>query len=44
MTRHQLPAALYAPLRVVLYEDGNGRGIFEYVRRRAGDRGWTLSR
>jgi hypothetical protein len=22
--------ALYAPLRVVLYEDGNGRGIFEY--------------
>ena len=23
MTRHQLPAALYAPLRVVLYEDGN---------------------
>jgi uncharacterized protein (DUF302 family) len=30
MTRHQLPAALYAPLRVVLYEDGKGRGIFEY--------------
>jgi uncharacterized protein (DUF302 family) len=30
MTRHQLPAALYAPLRVVLYEDDNGRGIFEY--------------
>jgi hypothetical protein len=30
MTRHQLAAALYAPLRVVLYEDGNGRGIFEY--------------
>ena len=30
MTRYQLPAALYAPLRVVLYEDGNGRGIFEY--------------
>jgi uncharacterized protein (DUF302 family) len=30
MTRHQLPAALYAPLRVVLYENGNGRGIFEY--------------
>jgi uncharacterized protein (DUF302 family) len=30
MTRHRLPAALYAPLRVVLYEDGNGRGIFEY--------------
>jgi len=30
MTRHQLPAALYAPLRVVLFEDGDGRGIFEY--------------
>jgi uncharacterized protein (DUF302 family) len=30
MTRYQLPAALYAPLRVVLYEDRNGRGIFEY--------------
>jgi Domain of unknown function DUF302 len=30
MTRHQLPAALYAPLRVILYEGGNGRRIFEY--------------
>ena len=30
MTRYQLPAALYAPLRVVLFEDENGRGIFEY--------------
>jgi uncharacterized protein (DUF302 family) len=30
MTRHQLPAALYAPLRVVLFEDAQGRGIFEY--------------
>ena len=30
MTRHQLSAALYAPLRVVLFEDGQGRGIFEY--------------
>ena len=30
MTRHQLPAALYAPLRVVLFEDESGRGIFEY--------------
>jgi Domain of unknown function DUF302 len=29
MTRHQLPAALYAPLRVVLFED-EGRAIFEY--------------
>ena len=32
MTRHQLPAALYAPLRVVLFEDEYGRGIFEYDR------------
>jgi len=30
MTRHQLAAALYAPLRVVIYEDADGRGIFEY--------------
>ena len=30
MTRHQLPAALYAPLRVVLFEDEQGRGTFEY--------------
>ena len=30
MTRHQLPAALYAPLRVVLFEDERGMGIFEY--------------
>jgi uncharacterized protein (DUF302 family) len=30
VTRHQLPAALYAPLRVVLFEDEQGRGIFEY--------------
>jgi uncharacterized protein (DUF302 family) len=32
MTRHQLPAALYAPLRVVLFEDEQGRGTFEYDR------------
>jgi hypothetical protein len=32
MTRHQLPAALYAPLRVVLFEDEHGQGIFEYDR------------
>jgi uncharacterized protein (DUF302 family) len=32
MTHHQLPAALYAPLRVVLFEDEQGRGIFEYDR------------
>ena len=30
MTRHQLSAALYAPLRVVLFEDEQGMGIFEY--------------
>jgi hypothetical protein len=30
MTRFQLPAALYAPLRVVLFEDEQGMGIFEY--------------
>jgi len=36
MTRHQLPAALYAPLRVVLFEDEQGRGIFEY------DRPWSF--
>jgi hypothetical protein len=30
MTRYQLPAALYAPLRVVLFEDEHGRGVFEY--------------
>jgi uncharacterized protein (DUF302 family) len=30
MTRHQLSAALYAPLRVVLFEDEEGRAVFEY--------------
>jgi uncharacterized protein (DUF302 family) len=30
MTRYQLSAALYAPLRVTLFEDGEGRGVFEY--------------
>jgi uncharacterized protein (DUF302 family) len=30
MTRYDLGAALYAPLRVVLFEDEHGRGIFEY--------------
>ena len=30
MTRHQFAAALYAPLRVVLFEDEQGKGIFEY--------------
>jgi uncharacterized protein (DUF302 family) len=32
MTRYALGAALYAPLRVVLYEDQNGNGVFEYDR------------
>lgn len=30
MTVHQLPAALYAPLRVVLYENADGGATFEY--------------
>jgi uncharacterized protein (DUF302 family) len=30
MTRHQLLAALYAPIRVILYENDAGRGVFEY--------------
>ena len=30
MTRYQLAAALYAPLRVVLFEDDQGKGVFEY--------------
>ena len=30
MTRYKLPAALYAPLRVVLFEDERGNGVFEY--------------
>ena|SRR5919112_1871499 len=32
MIRHQLPAALYAPLRVVLYENEKGTATFEYDR------------
>jgi uncharacterized protein (DUF302 family) len=32
MTQHRLPAALYAPLRVVLYENEDGRVVFEYDR------------
>jgi uncharacterized protein (DUF302 family) len=32
MDRHRLAAALYAPLRVALYEDEQGRGVFEYDR------------
>ena len=30
MTRHRLPAGLYAPLRVFLYEDENGKSVVEY--------------
>ncbi|MEI9916960.1 MAG: DUF302 domain-containing protein [Methylovirgula sp.] len=30
MTKHKLQAALYAPLRVVLYENSNGGTTFEY--------------
>jgi hypothetical protein len=30
MTRHRLAAALYAPIRVVLYENDSGHGVFEY--------------
>jgi Domain of unknown function DUF302 len=30
MTRYQLGAAAYAPLRVVLFEDEQGRAVFEY--------------
>ena len=29
ITRHEMPAALYAPLRVVLYENAAGRATFE---------------
>ena len=32
MTRHQLAAALYPPIRVVLYESDAGHGVFEYDR------------
>jgi uncharacterized protein (DUF302 family) len=30
MTKHKLAAALYAPLRVALYENSNGKPTFEY--------------
>ncbi|AMV40141.1 DUF302 domain-containing protein [Planctomyces sp. SH-PL62] len=30
MTRHAIGAALYAPLRVLLYEDGEGKTCVEY--------------
>jgi uncharacterized protein (DUF302 family) len=30
MTQHRLPASLYAPLRIVLYENEAGHAVFEY--------------
>jgi uncharacterized protein (DUF302 family) len=30
MTRHQLAACLYAPLRLALFADEEGKGVFEY--------------
>jgi hypothetical protein len=33
MTQHQLPTSLYAPLRVLLYENEAGHAVFEYDRR-----------
>jgi uncharacterized protein (DUF302 family) len=30
MTRHRLAAGLYAPLRVVLFENDEGKAVFEY--------------
>ena len=32
MTRHQISAGLYAPVRVLLLEDSTGRAVFEYDR------------
>jgi uncharacterized protein (DUF302 family) len=32
MTRHRVAAGLYAPLRVMLYEDETGGSVFEYDR------------
>ena len=32
MSQHHLPASLYAPLRVVLYENEAGHAVFEYDR------------
>ena len=32
MTQHRMEAALYAPLRVLLYENEAGRAVFEYDR------------
>lgn len=30
MTRHRLEAGLYAPLRIILFEDQSGDSVFEY--------------
>ena len=51
MTRHRLAAGLYAPLRVLLYEDETGGSILEYDRPSSlfgqygdeRDGGWALS-
>ncbi len=32
MTKHQLAAGLYAPLRIILYENSTGTATFEYDR------------
>ena len=32
MTQHRLPTSLYAPLRVLLYENEDGYAVFEYDR------------
>jgi uncharacterized protein (DUF302 family) len=32
MARHELTAGLYAPLRIMLYENKAGTAIFEYDR------------
>jgi uncharacterized protein (DUF302 family) len=32
MTRHRLPAGLYAPLRIILYENDRGIACFDYDR------------
>lgn len=32
MTQHRLPVALYAPLRVILFENAHGHAVLEYDR------------
>jgi len=43
MTRHQPAAALYAPLRVVLFEDEQGRGSFETISHRRSSASMAMS-